>query len=95
MPKNQKSDADRLSTCVVAAERAIAGSVAMIGWLDSRWRAHVINAARNVMSHGVALTAPSGIGLRVRLQLAAGRESRGAAGRLPPAAGCIASFITP
>jgi hypothetical protein len=67
----------------------------MMGWLESRWRAHVINAARNVMSHGVALTAPSGIGLRVRLQLAAGRESRGAAGRLPPAAGCIASFTAP
>ena len=45
----------------------------MTRWLDSRWRAHVINAARNVMSHGVALTAPSGIGLRVRLRLAAGR----------------------
>jgi hypothetical protein len=68
----------------------------MMGWWESRWRAHVVNAARNVMSHGVALTAPSGIvGLRARVRLAAGRDPRDAAGRLPPAAGCIVSLTTP
>jgi hypothetical protein len=63
---------------------------------ESRWRTHVIGAARSVVEarSGAAVEGraprPS-IGVRRDAAL----ETRGVAGRLIPSAGCIAGFITP
>jgi hypothetical protein len=68
----------------------------LIEWFrESRWREHVIDAARRVMdarSGTVQGRVPRpSIGVRPQ----AAREVRGAAGPMIPQAGCIATFVSP
>ena len=66
----------------------------LMGWSsESRWRTHVIGAARCVTTRDGAVQglAPQSI---IGVQPQAARETRGAADRLIPPAGCIASFIS-
>jgi hypothetical protein len=69
----------------------------LIEWFrESRWRAHVINAARCVTdarSGTVQGRVPRRPSIGVRPEAA--REVRGAAGPMIPQAGCIATFVTP
>jgi hypothetical protein len=68
----------------------------LIEWFrESRWRAHVINAARCVMDarSGTVQGRVSRPSIGVRPEAA--REVRGAAGPMIPQAGCIATFIAP